>query len=268
VGFDRTLARLFKIRQNVSRSNTKQLYTTPSYTREKCTIMTIYQGNFAVTRYKIIGEHPKNNVNALSKWLEGHKLPPIKFDGPAQAEACGWVRPLIADRPEDVGEGHWDLADAVVGDDYLLRVRLDRRKIPSSLFQHVLKSELQEHLDETGKPMSRKERLALKQDLTQKMLKRCLPMIQYVDVLWRVEAMELHVFSASKSWCARVEQLFYQSFGEGLELSLMRIDHTTAFLQANAKSDKDMSRCVDRLGQLQPSVFATTVKSTSHAATM
>lgn len=228
--------------------------------------MTLYQGSFAMTRYRIVGSKPKDSHGALSKLLKDHKLPPIRIDGPATAEQCGWVRPLLNEMSDELDAGHWDMGDCVVGQDYLMRVRLDRRKVPTSLMQLLMKSKLRDHLEKTGKAMGRKDKLALKTELSHDLLKRSLPVIQYIDVLWCFEPQELLVFTTSKSWCSRVEELFYKTFGEPLDLSLMKADHTTSFLSQHAKSERELTQYVERLSQIQPASFASKAKSKGHVA--
>lgn len=225
--------------------------------------MGIYSGSVAFTRYKVVGKQSKNTLAALSKLLTAHVAAPIRVDGPAKPENIGWVRPLLATDEATPGEdSHWDMSDCYLGEDFLMRVRYDRRKIPSSLVQMLYKQKLRDHLIKSGKNMPRSEREQVKTDLMADLLKRTLPMLQFTDLLWRESAGELYIFSSSKSVTQRIELLFYQTFGTKLDLSLIKSDQSLAYLNGQQGDQDDSETFAKRLAHLsviEPSVFAAAV---------
>lgn len=219
--------------------------------------MGIYSGSLAFTRYKVLGDLGKSTIASLSKVLKPFVAPPLTIDGPAKPEAMGWVRPLTPSDEAMVGEdSHWDLSDCQVNGAYLLRLRYEKRKVPASLVQMMYKQKLRDHLKNSGKNMPRAERQEFKEKLIQDLLKRTLPQVSYTDVLWRSDEGELLIFSASKAARVRIEQMFYQTFGKPLDLSLIRFDGTLAFLDDDAADENALSLKLSRMGKMEPAIFA------------
>lgn len=219
--------------------------------------MSIYNGSLAFTRYKVLGELGKATIASLSKVLTPYVAAPLTIDGPAKPEAMGWVRPLTQSDEEMVGEdSHWDMSDCHAGEAYLLRMRYERRKVPASLVQMMYKQKLRDHLQKTGKNMPRQERQEFKEKLMQDLLKRTLPLVTYTDLLWRADEHELFIFSTSKSVRQRAEQLFHQTFGKPLDLSLVRFDGTLAFLDDETADEKALGQRLSRMSKMEPAVFA------------
>lgn len=210
-----------------------------------------------MTRYKVIGPYQKKSHASLSKFLVDHKAPPLKVDGPVKPEAIGWVRPLINDEDLAITEGaEWDMSDCALGKDYLLRVRYERRKVPQSLAQMLIQQKLRSHLTKTGKGMNRQEKIEMKNEILTGLMKRTLPVLQFTDVLWREAAQELIIFSTSKSTRGRIEQLFHQTFGSELELSLLKIDGPLTYLNDEDANDNQLTRKLTKIANIQPAVFS------------
>lgn len=219
--------------------------------------MSIYNGSLALTRYKVLGDVSKSSIASLSKLLKPFVAPPITLEGPVKPERIGWVRPLTQSDEDIVSEdSHWDMSDCHISDSYLMRLRYERRKVPASLVQMMYKQKLRDHLKQTGKNMPRAERQEFKATLMQDLLKRTLPQVTYTDVLWRSEQHELMVFSSSKTIRQRVEQLFHQTFGKSLDLSLVRFDGTLAFLDDDDADENVLTQKLRRMIKIEPAVFA------------
>jgi DNA recombination-dependent growth factor C len=120
----------------------------------------------------------------------------------------------------------------------------------------MYKQKLRDHLKNTGKNMPRLERQEFKEKLMQELLKRTLPQVTYTDILWRADEHELMVFSSSKTVRQRVEQLFHQTFGKSLDLSLVRFDGTLAFLDDSDADEKALTQRLSRMSKMEPAVFA------------
>lgn len=219
--------------------------------------MGIYQGSLAFTRYRVLGNPGKTTIASLSKLLAPFIAPPLKMDGPTKPESMGWVRPLTATDEEAVSDdSHWDMSDCHIDDGFLMRLRYERRKIPASLMQMLFRGKIREHLQKAGKPMPRAARQELKQQLMTDLLKRTLPVIQFTDVLWKEREGLLLVFSTSKSVRQRVEQMFHETFGTKLDLSLMKLDAPMTFLGDEDADENELSKKLSRLEKMEPAVFA------------
>lgn len=219
--------------------------------------MGIYNGSFAFTRYRILGNPGKTTIASLSKLLTAYIAKPLRLDGPSQPESIGWVRPLTASDEQVVAEdSHWDMSDCRVDNTFLLRARYERRRVPASLFQMMFQQKLRDHLKKTGKSMPRAERQELKLQMAQDLLKRTLPVIQFTDVLWREAEGELYVFSASKAVRQRIEQLFHQTFGDPLDLSLVRMDGSVAFIGEGLADESTLNKRLHKVAKIEPAIFA------------
>jgi DNA recombination-dependent growth factor C len=214
--------------------------------------MGIYSGTVAFQRYRIIGGRKRTSISQLSELLESFKAPTLRLDNHPKAERMGWVRPLTPQDPDVLGDdAHWDASDCQVSGGLMLRMRYERRKIPMSLLQMLYKQKIAEHAKETGKNLPRAERQKLKEDLASDLLKRTLPQIQFTDVLWRDQEQELYIFSASKTICERVLQLFGETFAHELDLNVIVLSATTAWIESD-----DVDLRLERITKVEPSVFA------------
>ena len=214
--------------------------------------MGIYSGTVAFNRVRIMGRGKKPTIAILSELLDNFKAPVLKIDGSPKAELIGWVRPLTPQDPEVMGEdSHWDISDCQITGGIALRARYERRKVPMSLLQMLYKQKLSDHVKSTGKNLGRADRQKLKEDIASDLLRRTLPQIQFTDVLWRDGENELYVYSGSKTVCERILQLFNQTFASELDLSLTRLNTTTAWIE----SDESDVR-LDQIAKTEPTVFA------------
>jgi DNA recombination-dependent growth factor C len=174
------------------------------------------------------------------------------LDESPKAERIGWVRPLTPQDPDVIGDdAHWDISDCVVGSGVMLRARFERRKVPTSLLQMLFRQKIGEHTKETGKSMPRFERQKLKQDLAESLLRRTLPHITHVDVLWRVDDQELFIFNRSKTLSEKILQLFIETFTQELGLDVIKFSATTAWLDTDETAVR-----LDQLAKVEPALFA------------
>ena len=214
--------------------------------------MGIYSGTIAFSRFRILGGGKKPTIALLSELLDAFKAPLLKLDGKPQAESIGWVRPLTPQDPDVWGEdAHWDISDCQVTGGVMLRVRYERRKIPMSLLQMIYKQKLSAHHKSTGKNMGRSDRQKLKDEIAGDLLRRTLPQITFTDVFWRDSEPELYIYSSSKTVCERVLQLFHQTFSERLDLSVTRLNTTTAWIDQDMPEER-----LSLIAKTEPAVFA------------
>ncbi len=224
--------------------------------------MTIYSGQVHVTRFKVLRPEaelkkpvPFATINeAAAEWKS---VPLISFleDAPRKGSAnitvrettTGWVAPdgVSAVREwrhgaEEAGQGPlnetgWDITIGAVNDGLLLRMRIDRRRVPAPLVAALYKQQL--HGEEHGKGgrkkrLPRVERDALKQHVRNTLIGRALPTFAFVDAFWREAADELLIFTTSEPALKSFEELFARTFGGPLQVSLMRIQPPMTALPA------------------------------------
>jgi hypothetical protein len=218
--------------------------------------MGIYTGTVAFNRFRVSGTGKKHSINQLSTLLDPFKSPLLRIDGAAKAEVIGWVRPLTPQDANIMGEdAHWDISDSQVSSGIMLRLRYERRKISTSLLQMLFKNELAKNNKASGKTMGRQDRMKLKEEIASTLLRRTLPQISFVDVLWKDTDLgngtELYIFSSSTGATDRVLQLFNQTFSNELDLTLTALNTTAAWIE----SDESDVR-LDRIAKTEPSIFA------------
>lgn len=217
--------------------------------------MGIYNGTVAFQRYLVHGGPRKLTISSLSDLLAPFKAPSLKLDQSAKSERVGWVRPLTPDSADaGLDDSIWDISDCIVGGGVLLRMRTERRKVPSTLLQMIYKQKIAEYYQESGKPLTRPERQKLKNDITHDLMRRSLPQVTFTDLLWKLEAKELFVFSRSKGACDRALQLFDETFTKELKLDVVKFSAASAWVEAN-----DIDSRFIRLTKVEPSIFARTL---------
>jgi DNA recombination-dependent growth factor C len=217
--------------------------------------MGIYNGTVAFQRYLLVGGPRKLTISNLSDLIAPHKAPSLKLDQTVKAERLGWVRPLTQDSAETpLDSTHWDISDCVVEGGVLLRARAERRRVPSTLLQMIFRQKIAEHYQASGKQLNRNERQALKNDLTQELMRRSLPQVSFTDILWKLEDKELYIFNRSKTACERVLQLFDETFAKELKLDVVKFSATSAWVEAT-----DIDARFNLLTKVEPTVFARTL---------
>ena len=214
--------------------------------------MGIYNGSIAYTRFRILGTEGGHTISRLNALFEPFKAPTLKIESTTKTEAIGWVRPLTSQEPDAVGANdHWDISDCQTSGGLLLRVRYERRKVPTSLIQMIFRQKLVSHAKATGKGPNRQERQKIKDEIMTELVRRSLPEIQFIDVLWRESESELYVFSSSRKMTDKILQLFNQTFADELDLSVIRLNPAASWLETE-NSDSRFKNFV----KTSPTVFA------------
>ena len=214
--------------------------------------MGIYNGSIAYTRFRILGTEGGHTISRLNALLEPFKAPTLKIESTTKTEAIGWVRPLTSQEPDAIGANdHWDISDCQTSGGLLLRVRYERRKVPSSLIQMIFRQKLVSHAKSTGKGPNRQERQKIKDEVMTELVRRSLPEIQFIDVLWRDSESELYVFSSSQRMTDKILQLFNQTFADELDLSVIKLNPAASWLETE-NSDSRFKNFV----KTSPTVFA------------
>lgn len=122
--------------------------------------------------------------------------------------SVGWVTPA-----DPTGSSH-DLEDIDAGAGIWLRVRIDKKALPSKW--------VQDHIDAAekakGKRLSARERRELKADLAEKLLPRVLPTTTKLDALVFHNRRLVLLFTGSKGGREAFTKLWHETFGVPLDL--------------------------------------------------
>jgi len=221
--------------------------------------LAIQQGSIALSRYLLIGDGSRPKLSDMSERLGLYQAEPVVLDGVKKEEQCGWVRPVGIDGVKvDLPPDHpWDLHDCRVADGVLLRLRIERRKVPATLLQVVYKQRFFAISQKTGKTPGPKERRDLRDEVKAELMSRALPTLSYVDAFWRDQAGEVMLFSSSKKARALFEGLFRSTFADHIGAQLVAMEPLLMGMSAADLADSRVaSEAVSRLSLATPVIFA------------
>lgn len=223
--------------------------------------MGIQSGSLSLCRYRVLGAgKTKFSLKELNALLENFKSSPIKLTGVKKEELSGWVRPIGIDKITDDPEAHWDLSHSQADEGFLLRMRLEKRKVPVQLLQLIYKQKHYEETSKSAKPISPKGRKELKEAVKLDLTGRALPQIAHVDAYWRDRTGELMLFGTGKKLRETFETLFQQTFAAPLGLTLVRVEPPLLGLNRQQWEDSGVaSETLGRLSLATPISFAAPV---------
>ena len=187
-------------------------------------LLSLQQGTLSITRYRTLEARDHYSLEELGRKLKGFQSKPLKPHGVNRELIYGWVRPSGLDPDEEsLGDDrHWDLSDCMTDAGYLLRLRVERRKVPAQLFQMLLQQEIAKQTEEQkGKPLSRADKKQIIDTLREELTAGCLPAIKHCDALWREKHGDILVFSTSKGDLKIFEELFRETFAKPLGFSFI-----------------------------------------------
>lgn len=185
--------------------------------------MGLISGSLSMTRYKVLGLKKSVTMAELNDCLLPMQSKSLRLSGVLREQSFGWVRPTSTE-PLPLSEtDHWDLSECRAGDGFVLRIRVERRAVPSRLLQLVLKERILKKEAKRAKPLSRNERRQIMEDTKKELVERALPNLSYIDVYWRERHGSVYVLTQSKRALAIFEELFRKTFGEPLDLSTFQM---------------------------------------------
>lgn len=152
----------------------------------------------------------------------------------------------VFERPFDLDIRH----DNAYFTHYLnLGLRIDRWRIPSSLFKAHYREAEQAHKDKLGiEKLSRRQKEDLKVMVTRKLRRKTIPMMRVYDLSWDLNAGVLRLWNTA----AAVNELFEELFEKTFEHKLVR-DGAYVCCEQREIGERELERLV----QLTPAVFVT-----------
>lgn len=219
--------------------------------------LAIHSGSISLCRYRLLGGSGRISLAKLSQCLGPHKAGPLKLSGVTKEELVGWVRPLGIEKTELPPDAPWTMDDCQVDDGFVLRLRIEQRKVPAQLLQLIYKQRFFELQAKSGKTPGPKERRELKETLKTELMGRALPALSHLEAFWRDATGELMLFTTGKKARQRFEQAFQQTFADPLDLTLVRIDPPLLGLSKDQWEDSLVaSATLSRLSSATPVAFA------------
>lgn len=219
--------------------------------------MAIHQGSVSLCRYRLLGARSRAGIGRLNDFLEPHKAGPLKLSGVTKEELIGWVRPLGIDKVDLPPDAPWSLSDCQVDDGFVLRLRIERRKVPAQLLQLVYKQRFFEWQAKAGKTPGPKDRRELKDTVKAELMARALPVLAHVDAYWRDHKGELMLFTTGKKARSLFEAAFISTFSNPLDQQLVRVDPPLLGLSRDQWEDSQVaSATLGRISSATPVAFA------------
>jgi hypothetical protein len=200
--------------------------------------MSLSGASISVTRIQVSGLKKNTGLNGLSECLKPFQAKGIKLQGTQKPEICGWVRPISMDDLALTDKDEWDLTNCQASNGVTLRMRIERRRLNSSLVQNVIKEALAKRMARRTNPLTRAERKETIEQAKEELMQMCLPAIFHVDGYWNFEREELWIFTTNKRAVSRFTELFRDSFVKTLSLDLMPLELPKVSLRGRSgKSD-------------------------------
>ncbi|MEQ8822207.1 MAG: recombination-associated protein RdgC [Sumerlaeia bacterium] len=168
--------------------------------------MPFRQGALSVRRYILQTEPPEGYERTATMAIRRYLYRPINADR-GERESFGWVNP----RRPLLEKFTWeDLADGPL---VFLGVRRDRKAVSPALFKARKEELFLRVKEERGvERISRQQRLALEEQLTNEMLKETSPTVAFTELVWDRASGEVLMGSTSKTLCERMADLFFSTF--------------------------------------------------------
>jgi recombination associated protein RdgC len=184
--------------------------------------MGLFGGSVSTTKFYVRGALPKRFVEPFVKAIRLRAFQELQPDD-EQDERAGWC---VAGKPLDLEL----LAENTIVNSYLLLgLRIDKWRIPRSLFKAHFDEAAAAHLAKTGKErLSKKEKEELKFRVNRKLRRKVLPTMRNYDLCWDFNRGELRFWNRSARVNDDLRAVFEQTFGS-FELTL---DEDSPYLAA------------------------------------
>lgn len=174
--------------------------------------MSLGQGALALKRIKLLTSPQSITFKSIVSQLTKGSITPIDMDD-SRERSLGWCHPFN-------GEPDFsDSNDHIYGNTFVFGMRLDTKKIPGTLFRLQMKSALDSlgkrlsSAEGSDKRMSKKTRDATRDRIKLELLRRTLPSIRLVEIMWHMDSGEIWIASTSSAVVADFEALFTETFG-------------------------------------------------------
>lgn len=212
--------------------------------------MGISNGSISLSRYRILGD-AKLSVSRLNKNLQNFVGSELELLSSNQEVQVSWVLPTgtLADSFEREGT-YWDLSDCEVDGDYILKLRIEKRKVPTELLNALTKKEIEQLAAQRNKRPTRPEQKEVKESLKEELTRKALPQISYVDVIWKVNEAQVWLLSTAKTTKTLFEKIFKKTFLEKMNASMLPLEPALMGLTNNEWSQD--SRKLEQLFAIVP----------------
>jgi DNA recombination-dependent growth factor C len=189
-------------------------------------------------RYSVEGELPDNFWDFAAERIAQFSFQDI--DDTFDEYSIGWV---AVDNMFDNGFAYSSYA---VGDQIVLALRIDERKVSSSLLKKFsLKEEERIKKEHRAPRLSRGHRQQIKEDIRLQLIKKALPVPSVYELSWNLANNTMLFFSTSAKAQSVLEDFFKESFGLTI---ILQVPYLSA---ANLLDHSEQ----ERLKEIQPEIL-------------
>ncbi len=188
--------------------------------------MGFQNGSFSLTRYRVYGREKRLSVGELNGKFASYQAGPLQLQNSGKELEYAWVlpeNPELDDRKAT--EDNWTLSDCLFEDGILLRIRVEKRTVPTQLLNIVANRRWLETKaeEEDRKAEERVQKKQIVDEVKEELLRMSLPALSHIDAFWKDQDDSIYLFSQGKSARECFEDLFRKSFGHQHNLTLVRI---------------------------------------------
>ncbi|MFK7827799.1 MAG: recombination-associated protein RdgC [Oligoflexales bacterium] len=211
--------------------------------------MGLIKGSISLCRYRLVGDN-NFSLEKLNNKFRQYQSGLLGTGSDSSKEMrAGWVMPSGLTPDEERYGDYWDLSDCEVDEGYLLRIRIERKKIPSEFFQVMLRQKLDQINLERDKPLGKNARKIISDELKESLLAKALPTISYIDAYWRSDGL-VTLFSTAKKNKEIFEDFFVKSFAKTIGSALVPLAPPLLGLTTSQWDLKDKTKSF--LGKVEP----------------
>lgn len=218
--------------------------------------MGLHSGSVTLTRYRLLGA--KNfSLTDLNQELPRYQAKKIKLGGVRVAEKALWSMPISPEVEDIPIDGHWDMSHCQFDNGFILRMRIEKRNVSSELAALIYRGRLDDLEHSKKRPLGRKEKRELKEEIKIELLEKSLPNISYTDIYWDAADQQIILFTASKKIQTLFEELFKKTFSDPLNTMLVKIEPPLLGLSVQEWTGKSKDTgIVDRLLKTTPVTYS------------
>ena len=164
-------------------------------------------------RYNVEGEIPPDFWNFAAERIAGRAFRDI--DDTYDEESIGWVA------VDNMFDTRFEGASFAVGDHVVLALRIDERKVPTSVLKKFcLKEEERIKKDRQIPKLSRHQKVEIKENVRLSLVKKVFPTATTYDLCWNLSEGSLLFFSTSQKAQELLENFFKDTFDLRLMLQI------------------------------------------------
>lgn len=171
--------------------------------------MGLLSASASITQYRVEGRLDDPVMETVRKGLRQYAVDDI--DNAAEDRVVGWTSFEAPFEPDFSGSGF------VIGTHFVFSLRIDKKSIPSKVFQKHYRIEAARRLAASGREfLSRSEKKEIKEHVTQVLQMRIPATPNVYDVVWNYEENRLWFLTNLKAANEALETQFTRSFRLGL----------------------------------------------------